>query len=147
MVQYIYLSILIKTLKPDQGVLHSIGHVRLILTEIGRYLQNIDHVSKFLRLCCLFLSGKTCAELKRQMKRPDIAVHACSFRESLSQGLHASVESNYIDRVHTYARGACTKEVTCSKTKWKMLEISNRLQGEKRKRVPSSETRSMRLTD
>lgn len=70
-VQYVYLSILIKTLKPDQGVLHSIGHVRFISTEIGRYLQNIDNVSKFLRLCCLFLSGKTCAELKRQMKRPD----------------------------------------------------------------------------
>lgn len=32
------------------------------------------------------------------------------FQESLFPGLHALVESNYIDRLHTCARGACTKQ-------------------------------------
>lgn len=57
-VQYIHLSLLIKILKPDQGVLHSIGHVMFIMMEIGGYLQYIDIVSKFASLLSLFLSRK-----------------------------------------------------------------------------------------
>ena len=92
---------MIKTLKLDQWVIRSIRNVRCLLMEIGGYLKYIDIAAKFASLLCLFLSRKTCAVLKLQMKRPDIIVHACSFRESPSQGLHASVESNYIDRVRT----------------------------------------------
>lgn len=57
-VKYIRLSLLIKTLKLDQGVLHSIGHVLFIVMEIGTYLQYIDIVSKCARLLSLFLPRK-----------------------------------------------------------------------------------------
>lgn len=135
-VQYIHLSLLIKTFKPDQGVSHSIGHVRFIVMEIGGYLHYIDTVSK----------SKTCVVLKSQMERPDNCVHM-QFQERLSQGLHASVESNYIDRVHTYTRGECTKEVTrCSETTMEDIGNQQHMGGKTRKWFPLPETRPIKLT-
>lgn len=56
--QYIHLSLLIKTFKPDQAVLQSIGHVKFIVMETWAYLQYIDIVPKFVSLLRLFLSRK-----------------------------------------------------------------------------------------
>lgn len=64
-----HLSMLIKTCKPDQRVLHSIGHVRFIVKETGGYLQYIDIVSKLVSLRCLFLSEKPVLCWKRRWKR------------------------------------------------------------------------------
>lgn len=73
---YIHLSLLIKTLLLDQGVLHSIGHVLFIVMEIGGYLQ-YRRCFKVGELPLLVFVSKTCAVLKSQMDRPDIIV--CTF--------------------------------------------------------------------
>lgn len=38
---YIYLSLVIKTSKSDQGVLYSMGHVRFITVETGGGIYNV----------------------------------------------------------------------------------------------------------
>ncbi len=85
---------------------------------------------------CFCLENLCCVEIADGRAR----YHSehMQFQGSLSQGLHASVESNYIDKVHTYTRGACTKEVTrSSESKWKILEISN-IREENRKMISIS---------
>lgn len=87
LIRYIYLSLMVKTSKSDQGSFYSTGHVRFITTETGKYLHSIDIVSEIVFVCT------TCAVLKVQIERPDITVSTCRFK-SLFQGLHASLKSN-----------------------------------------------------
>lgn len=98
-VHLLYLSLWIRASKLDQGVLHSIEHVRFIGMLIGGYLH-YQHCFKVCEPPLLVFVKETCAVLKSLMEVLDIIVHTCSFRKDFPRDCMPQLKCNYVDKAH-----------------------------------------------